>query len=436
MNEALISELVGPHFGVLEQCERVPPEPDDVPLEVFAGRLANTEAFAELQAHQVASGAALDLPQAKAACVGEAIERYSSALPSPGSIVRCRADELSGAVVCPDQFALFASWQYGQPGKRFPFGPWNQSHPIGWTKAMRMTPEGFDSFAWLPATFVWLPYAPAKDEIQIAPCLSTGLACGTDFESAVFSGLCEVIERDALALAWLGKHAPPRIEFEPNGANNALDTIVERIAQRGLQWSLFDLTTDLGVPIAAALLEGHSALGWIVAAGSACHPDPERAMHKALVEAAHCRMYIKSLLRRQPSWKANARFHNVTSFADHARFYTVHRQWRQPLDRWQRRGTTRKWKSADALSKSATLSDLVQQVAAARYQAYARNVTPPDIASLGLSVARVLVPGLQPLHGSHAWPHLGGERLRQLRRVFGPQARRPLRWNQFPHPWA
>src|SRR5262249_14672720 len=40
MIESLIPELVGPHFGVLEQIERVAPEPDDVPLEVYAGWLA------------------------------------------------------------------------------------------------------------------------------------------------------------------------------------------------------------------------------------------------------------------------------------------------------------------------------------------------------------------------------------------------------------
>ena len=39
-----------------------------------------------------------------------------------------------------------------------------------------------------------------------------------------------------------------------------------------------------------------------------------------------------------------------------------------------------------------------------------RHLTPPPLAAEGLGwvVLRVLVPGLQPLHGHHALPHLGG----------------------------
>jgi hypothetical protein len=39
-----------------------------------------------------------------------------------------------------------------------------------------------------------------------------------------------------------------------------------------------------------------------------------------------------------------------------------------------------------------------------------RNLTPPGLARerLGWCVLRVLVPGLQPLHGHHALPFLGG----------------------------
>jgi hypothetical protein len=37
-------------------------------------------------------------------------------------------------------------------------------------------------------------------------------------------------------------------------------------------------------------------------------------------------------------------------------------------------------------------------------------MTPPGLAMDGLDwrVLRVLVPGLQPLHGHHRWPQLGG----------------------------
>ena len=59
----------------------------------------------------------------------------------------------------------------------------------------------------------------------------------------------------------------------------------------------------------------------------------------------------------------------------------------------------------------------------------ARLMTPPGIASarLGWCVVRVVVPGLQPMHGHHALPFLGGP-------LWAP---RPLAdWaNVLPHPF-
>ena len=196
----LASDLVGPHFGILEQMQRVQPEPDDPPLAVYAGRLANTQAFAELAVPQVVSGAAWNARQAKMACLGEGVERYAAGLPPPGAIVHCRSDELPGQAVTPDQFALFAPKQYRQRQTHFPFMRYTANDAIGWTEATNLS-NGRS--AWLPAVFVWLPYAVAPGETNIAPGLSTGLACASDWPSAVLSGLCEVIERDALALTWL-----------------------------------------------------------------------------------------------------------------------------------------------------------------------------------------------------------------------------------------
>ena len=57
-----------------------------------------------------------------------------------------------------------------------------------------------------------------------------------------------------------------------------------------------------------------------------------------------------------------------------------------------------------------SLSDLAARLGPARPVLF-RNVTPPGIASEARDwyVLRVLVPGLQPLHGSDDFPHLGGD---------------------------
>jgi ribosomal protein S12 methylthiotransferase accessory factor len=430
-----IESLVGPHFGLIEDLQRVLPEPDDVPLAVFAGRLAHTRALGALDAPQLASGAALDAEQACAACIGEAVERYAAAWVPHGSVVHARASDLCGEAILPDAFALFAPRQYRQSRRRFPFRRWRPDDSLVWLHARSLVD---DRRAWVPAVFVFQPYMPADGEPLIAPCLSTGLACSTSRTGAVVSGLCEVIERDAVALAWLGTVQPPVIELSDACAETAAETAATAFArsltERGFCWRLLDLTTDVGVPVAAAIIEGHSPVGWIVAFGSACHPHPARACLKALVEAAHCRMYVKSLVREQPRGQAGRRFQNVTSFADHARFYTSHPEHRQPLD-WMCSGTrTVRWELQGADPDGNWLCQQAARLAEAGYEPFAVDLEPPDVAGLGLHVARVLVPGLHPLHGHHGWRHLGGRRLRELRRVFGPWVKQPWRYNRYPHP--
>jgi ribosomal protein S12 methylthiotransferase accessory factor len=38
------------------------------------------------------------------------------------------------------------------------------------------------------------------------------------------------------------------------------------------------------------------------------------------------------------------------------------------------------------------------------------DLTTPDVRDLGFRVVRVFIPGLQPLHGDHRYPFLGGKR--------------------------
>jgi ribosomal protein S12 methylthiotransferase accessory factor len=47
------------------------------------------------------------------------------------------------------------------------------------------------------------------------------------------------------------------------------------------------------------------------------------------------------------------------------------------------------------------------------------DLTTRDVAEAGFRVARVLIPGLQPLHGDHRFRFLGGKRLYQVPRVLG-----------------
>jgi ribosomal protein S12 methylthiotransferase accessory factor len=358
----------------------------------------------------------------------------------PGAVVSSAAHQLSGRVVLPNQLALFRSSQHLFRNQRFPFARWSAEDTLGWVQGQSLvTGEP----TWLPAVFVFQPYSPRPGEPLWAPTISTGLACHCRWEDAVLRGLLEVLERDAIALAWLGQVPPTRVHQSPTNFEDAdLEPLVRRLDSMRFRWVILELTTEFRVPVFAALLVGHSAVGLIVSCGSACHTDPRQAMTKALIEAAHCRMFVKSLTRETPGWRCGKRFENVVSFADHARLYTTHPEHARALAAW--------WHASEKVemllgddslrrneeSTESQLGQVVRRLVRGGYEPFAVDLTSPDILPLGLHVARVIVPGLQPLHGNHEWPHLGGPRLRRLRHIFGPRARQPWRWNPWPHPFA
>ena len=124
---------------------------------------------------------------------------------------------------------------------------------------------------------------------------STGLAAGPSTEAAVLSGLLEVIERDAVGLWWWGGRSA--YEADPS-SDSATADLVSRVRQRSARQTWFlDLTTDIGVPVIAALSCEDS--GQAVVAGFAADADAGRAMHRAFLEL--CQMELAQALALEKS---------------------------------------------------------------------------------------------------------------------------------------
>ena len=80
---------------------------------------------------------------------------------------------------------------------------------------------------------------------------------------------------------------------------------------------------------------------------------------------------------------------------------------------------------------------MLRRLARHGLSAYAVDVTSPDVRSLGLSVARVIVPELCALDVSHRARFLGGTRLYTAAHDAGlvPAPLEPADLNHLPHPF-
>jgi ribosomal protein S12 methylthiotransferase accessory factor len=125
-----------------------------------------------------------------------------------------------------------------------------------------------------------------------------GLASGNTLWEAVLHGLCERIERDALTLwalrddAFVASKCATIDAFE----DAELSRLARMISRAGRQLRLFDIASDVNVPVYLATIsplpdgrENH----WThfdLSSGSGCHPIAARAAIRAVTEAAQTRV--------------------------------------------------------------------------------------------------------------------------------------------------
>jgi ribosomal protein S12 methylthiotransferase accessory factor YcaO len=130
---------------------------------------------------------------------------------------------------------------------------------------------------------VFLDYAEVHGLLPDGVTDTTGCAAGQDFTDACSRGILECVERDAKAIWWYGGLSYVDLGIEQ------LDVIAPRLAwwlyNRQRRTLLIDITTDIGIPVIAAI----SARGdgtW-VAVGTAAHPNLEEAALAAVTEMIH-----------------------------------------------------------------------------------------------------------------------------------------------------
>lgn len=145
---------------------------------------------------------------------------------------------------------------------------------------------------WVPLELVSTNYTLPQPQGSFAFAANTnGLASGNTFEEAALHALCEVIERDALSLWRLGGEAArAATKLDPATVDSALcRDLLAHYAAAGLDVGLWDVTSDLGVPVFCCAVAERSDVAVEAELGAGCHPDREVALLRSLTEAAQSR---------------------------------------------------------------------------------------------------------------------------------------------------
>jgi ribosomal protein S12 methylthiotransferase accessory factor len=290
---------------------------------------------------------------------------------------------------------LFHAEQYALP--RFPFRPLTDDAECRWV-CCRQALTGLPF--WAPDELVYLAL-PLGRRARLCPLVSSGLVCGRWGQPVLLRGLQEAVERDAVVGASWGRY--PLEEHDPEAVFAGLGAeLAGRLRRPNLRYRFFRIDTPFSGHVTAVTLAGEDREGYLFSVGAACREERSASWLKSLLEAVQGRHYVRRL---KASWlRQGGRLDVPATFADHALYYSAH------PDRLA--GTVlgqRGRPAAGGEGAAEGVADLAERLGPGRPVLF-RDLTPPGLAAerLGWCVLRVVVPGLQPLHGHHALPFLGG----------------------------
>jgi YcaO-like protein with predicted kinase domain len=231
----------------------------------------------------VSQGKGLDLPQAMASALMEACEGFHAEEIGPLRTAAYRDLARRGAVVNP------ASLSAAGP----PFDP---NAVVAWIEGCDLLR---DEACWVPAEIVHTDYTRVPDGYFLAG--SNGLASGNHRVEAILAAVCELVERDAVALwqaSGVRRRASRRLDLASIDDADCRG-LLARYEAAGIVIRVWDVTTDIAAP--AFLCQIRESPGGDPGQlrrfhGSGCHPDRGIALARALSEAAQTRLtYIAGI---------------------------------------------------------------------------------------------------------------------------------------------
>lgn len=233
---------------------------------------------------RVASGRGLTPEACRTSALGEAIELVSCCAWADEPLVRATEAELGPVALSPEALNGFSDAQIDERDA------WNETYGgFDWRPSRRDPARALDwvpvndafggAAAYAPADFAFIGRRAAGDPEAVAIGDSNGCAVGSTPEAARLSALLELIERDATARWWYGRRRRPPIA---PGAAGIDATLCDWLRERARRTWLFDITSDLEVPVVAAA--SSETDGREVALGFAAALDRTVAATAALTE--------------------------------------------------------------------------------------------------------------------------------------------------------
>ena len=339
--------------------------------------------------------------QARASALGEAIERYSGVFQGDEARRRDTLQGLGADAIAPSRLLLFSERQYrlreqwnaAAPSRmqRVPL-PFDEQWRVEWSPVWSLT---HGTTRYVPTAYCYYNHSDGTPSFCWAD--SNGCAAGNSLEEAFLQGFLELAERDAVSLWWYNRARRPRVDLDSFDEPYTRQLSAHYRAGGRELWVL-DLTHDLGIPTFAALSRDVGRTPERISIGFGAHLEARIALLRALTEMNQFIPLLEapSLAALPPS--EASRWLSTATLAQHP--------YLAPSDEAGPVRTAADFARAWSEDLREDVVHCVNQARRLGLETLVLEQTRPDV---GLSVVRVIVPGLR-----HMWPRFGPGRLHDI----------------------
>ncbi|EMF30195.1 TOMM precursor leader peptide-binding protein [Streptomyces pseudogriseolus] len=285
-------DLVGPLTGIVTAIRPLPGMPEGLHAYDSGHNLAlagHSPSGVRRVLRSRSGGKGLTADQARASALCEAVERYCASRQGDELTIRDSCAGLGAAAVHPNTYQLFHQRQFAEADRwnavHGPFHrvgrPFDVTAPTDWTPVWSLTGG---THRLLPTSTLYFDSSPqgAADGLWAD---SNGNAAGSSLEDALVQGFLELVERDAVAVWWYNRLRLPALDLDAFD-EPWLAGLRDAFGRAGRTVWALDLTSDLGVPVVAAVSGPADGPPADLVCGFGAHFEPGVALRRALTEAA------------------------------------------------------------------------------------------------------------------------------------------------------
>jgi ribosomal protein S12 methylthiotransferase accessory factor len=405
-----VAKLLQPTGGILSGLIRLSGNDTSTNFDLAATNLDNlTKIFPHLSgangldvSNDAIGGAGGDCDPELAwiRAVMEGGERYATMASDHSDFMVATANELGAGALDLDTIPRCSKRELADPKCTY-VAP-DKSKPIRWVKGYSLTDK---CERLVPGVMSHLYLNPTKDE-KFWQMISTGVAAHVTLEAALTGAICEVIERDAIAISWLAKLPLAKIELPPV-VPATLGPNLNVLNQGMVKHHFFDATSDVGVPTVYAVqtLDGCERTAQYV--NCSVEFDPAVACAKTIREAAPARIVFED------GYTPPDDIADFQSLYDGAAYLgrPEHRKEFDFLLNTPNRIELSQMKLDAPTDEKGRLNFLIKRLRQMGMDIIAVDLTTDELRELGVWVVRVVIPGLMPMSADYRARFLGTPRL-------------------------